>query len=348
MIYQKRFGSFAGMVLLVILLLAVVFPANLSADEDPSHPLSIRGGLAWSPDGETIAVATSEGVWLHNTSDLSPIRQLNRLPITVALDWHPTDDILAVSTIYDVSIWGTNTDEIIYTLSPEMGAYSVAWSPDGKMLAAGMGDDTLRVWDRETGEEQFAVEIDTGVGIRYSVTWSPDSRYLGAKRAGDFAIWDITTGQLKLTWLYDRFVNVTAWSPDGEYFASAGLDEPPIALWNPTTGELIDVIDAGGDTIISPKSFVWNPDNIHVAIAVRCCEKKGWIEVWNVESGELETTLPDVIMIGDGYYNNALAYGDDGSKLASISDDGKIYIWDVMTYEQLALYEGYTPIWDSY
>ncbi len=94
-------------------------------------------------------------------------------------------------------------------------------------------------------------------------------------------------------------------------------------------------------------SLVWNPDNIHVATAVRCCgEKKGWIEVWNVESGELETTLPDVIMIGDGYYNNALAYSDDGSKLASISDDGKIYIWDATTYEQVAVYDGYTPIWD--
>lgn len=331
---------------LLVALLTCIAPATLGADSDVKPPPFIFGGLAWSPDGETIAVGTSEGVWLHDASDLSSIRQLGGSNFVDTLDWHP-DGITLADSGDGIEVWDVEMGELVNRFS-ETTAYSVAWSPDGKLLAGGMGDDTLRVWDKETGEEQFAVEIDTGITIHYSATWSSDSHYLGVSRAGDFAIWDITSGQLKITWPYDRSVYSTHWSPDGKYFASAAADEPPIALWDPTTGELMEVIDAGGDTIISPNALTWSPDNIHVAIAVRCCKKQGWIEVWNVESGELEIKLPDVIMIGDGYYNNALAYSDDGSKLASISDDGKIYIWDATTYEQLAIYEGYTPIWDSY
>ncbi len=347
MIEKKRFGSFAGMALLVNILLAVVFPVNLSADEDPSHALSIRGGLAWSPDGETIAVGTSEGVWLHNASDLSPIRQLNNLGIVGALDWHPTEALLAVSYIEGVSVWDTQRDTMMYVTSANIGAYSVAWSPDGALLAGGMGDDTVRVWDRETGEKTFLVEIDADIGIRYSVTWSNDSHYLAASRQGDVAIWDTQTGQLNLTWVYDRSVRSTQWSPNGKYLASAARDDHPLKLWNPTTGELMAEFDASAERIDSPMSLAWSPDSAHLALSVSdCCETAGWIEVWNVTSGEMETRLEDVIMIGDGYYNNALAYSDDGSKLASISDDGKIYIWDATTYEQVAVYDGYIPIWD--
>jgi WD40 repeat protein len=47
---------------------------------------------------------------------------------------------------------------------------------------------------------------------------------------------------------------------------------------------------------------------------------------------------------GEGHYTNAIAWSPDGTQLASVSDDGRVFLWDMLTYEQIAVYEGYRAI----
>jgi WD40 repeat protein len=101
----------------------------------------------------------------------------------------------------------------------------VSWSPDGKTLASGHGDNNVRVWDVATGKNIHTLKghVDKVCSVR----WSPDGKLL-ASGSGDMtpdaigkvaAIWDPAAGKL-----IRMFGNVAAssvsWSPDGKTLAT--------------------------------------------------------------------------------------------------------------------------------
>src|SRR5437667_379037 len=72
--------------------------------------------------------------------------------------------------------------------------YSVAWAPDGSMLASGARDYTIRLWDFETGKEKYILEGHTG-NID-SVFFSPNSTFLASQSEdGTVRIWHLNTGK---------------------------------------------------------------------------------------------------------------------------------------------------------
>jgi WD40 repeat protein len=71
---------------------------------------------------------------------------------------------------------------------------SVAFSPDGKRLATGSNDDTVKLWDAATGQELLTLKGHSN--SIFSVAFSPDSKRLATRSEdGTVKLWDAATEQ---------------------------------------------------------------------------------------------------------------------------------------------------------
>jgi WD40 repeat protein len=113
----------------------------------------------------------------------------------------------------------------------------VAFAPDGKTLATGSWDRSVKLWDVATGSEQKTLE---GYQDRlYAVAFSPDGQKLvAAGLAREAPIWDVATGQVIRTLSHGGFaVRTAAFTRDGNWLLTGGY-EGTVRIWDARTGEM--------------------------------------------------------------------------------------------------------------
>jgi serine/threonine protein kinase len=150
-------------------------------DDVPTLAPSIRLGrgpineLAVNPNGQSLAVASSTGVWLYDLPDLNFIRQLEGSGSRISsVAWSPDGKQVAAGTAAGpVHIWDAASGTEAQRLEGHTtDAISVAWSPDGTRLAAGSEAATIRIWDAGDGQE--LVELFGHLYEPYSLAWAPE------------------------------------------------------------------------------------------------------------------------------------------------------------------------------
>ena len=134
------------------------------------YGLGSINAIAYSPDGELIAVGTSIGLELHKAETLELIGFLvGHTSYVTSVAFSPDGEMLASGSLdHTIKLWDVSSGVLLRTLTGHTGnVLSVAFSPDGKTLASGSSDDTIKLWDVSRG-----ALIRTLTGHTGSV-WSP-------------------------------------------------------------------------------------------------------------------------------------------------------------------------------
>jgi WD40 repeat protein/tRNA A-37 threonylcarbamoyl transferase component Bud32 len=214
---------------------------------------------------------------------------------------------------------------------------AVAWSPAGTHIATASFDKTVRIWDTTHG---FSIITYRGHWDRVqSVTWSPDGkRVASASDDGTVQIWDATTGKQVLIYRgHSNAVNAVAWSPDGKRIASASEDKS-VQVWDTSNGGLIFANRSHTKKVLA---VAWALDARRIASG---SEDKS-VQVWSPikdKSGFFGTLrlTPRGQFTYKGHSGrvNGLIWSPNGQRIASVSNDKSMQVWDSSTGKKLIIH----------
>jgi nitrous oxidase accessory protein NosD len=182
--------------------------------------------------------------------------------------------------------------------------YSVAFSPDGKLLASGSRDWTIKLWDVASGS--LVRTLSGHTGAVNSVAFSPDGKLLASgSRDWTIKLWDVASGSLVRTLTgHSESVTSVAFSPDGRLLAS-GSGDRTIKLWEVASGREVRTLSGHTDWVYS---VAFSPDGRLLASG----SNDDTIKLWEVATGSEVRTLT-----GHTDWVYSVAFSPDGKLLAS-------------------------------
>ena len=210
------------------------------------------------------------------------------------------------------------------------GVLSVAFSPDGRLLASSGEDRTVRLWESATGTHRRVLTGHTGrPGPVHCVAFSPDGRLLASGGTDKTVrLWDPATGtQQRVLTGHSGGVSSVAFSPDGRLLASS---DDGVWLWDPATGEHRRTLT--GDTWMV-HGVAFSPDGR--LLASGGTDKT--VRLWDPATG-----IQRRVLTGHRSGVHSVAFSPDGRLLASGGTDKTVRLWDPATGSEQRILTGHS------
>ena len=209
--------------------------------------------------------------------------------------------------------------------------YGLDFSADGRLLASGSWDDTIRIWDVASGEELRAVEAEGD----WDVFFAPDDEHVASTEG---LICDIASGDQVQS--LEVIGGHATFSPDGCWMASAGFNAP-ILVWNVGTGETVQTLEGHTDRVFG---MAFSPDGRLLATGSGMGPSDVsdfTVKIWDLETGQKLRSLK-----GHGGDVHAVTFSPDGALVASASIDYTVKVWDVKRGELVHTLWHQDGLWD--
>ena len=294
----------------------------------PEEPTAVlgKGSLAggeYSPDGKMLAVAGSLGVWLYGADDLTEVGILEQPHRASCVEFNPDGRILAVGGAQTLYLWNVERQQEIDVWYTE-SVHALAFSPDGKLLAAGDWRGMTHLWNVKT-QKQIGALVEGYKSEVTSLVFSADGKTLASSGTTIINLWNVDTQQrIAALDAHTSFVSSLALHPDGNTLASGSGDET-VRLWDIKKQKQLAVLENAG----SVRSVAFSPDGTKLAAG----EWKT-VHLWDIETQEQVASLE-----GHTSWVRFVAFNPAGKHLASAGGLGNqiLRLWEVETQKPLAV-----------
>ncbi len=246
----------------------------------------------------------------------------------LAVAYSPTGEILAIGTSIGIYYYDSTTLELIRFVPTETWVRAIAFSPDGRWLASGSYDATVRLWNVRDGT--LGKELKGHTAWVRGLAFSPDGELLAtASDDNTVRIWRVTDGKtVRVIKDGVEGVKAVAFSPDGDLLATGGFDKS-IRLWNVGEGSLVRELKGHRDWI---RALTFSPDGEYLASGAF----DATLRLWRVLDGEMLATREEHSSSVLG-----VAFSPDGKLLASASVDETVRLWAMPDAKPYALLKGH-------
>jgi WD40 repeat protein len=298
-----------------------------------------------SPDGQLMASNLDGKVMIWQTGFWKQIHSLDFEGNCAQLSgWLPDGKTLTfLLPDGNLQFLNTQTGKIIrsaYLRKPSTSINTVAWSPDGKTIAAGNGKNgNVTLWDVKNGNSFNTLSNESTIN---SLSFSPGGEKLAVGLENDQArIWGLSDGSLLqiLDGVSGYGLTSVSFSPDNTLIALDIEDElfeqdtDDVQIWDTKNWEPVLAWTVAGDGIVIT-SVRFSPDGKTVTAS----SYRGILQIWNIETKAVNQTI---IFPGSGnQLMMTVAYSPDSQYIASSTFDGQVGVWRASDGKLQYIYDG--------